>query len=205
MRNFQVSDVRREYGFGEYHRSRILTTIAMFVIAAVYVIFAAYQNGYSTEKTQIILWMCAFKLPDAYEDVFFGEYQRNNRLDVASKAMTLRLLLTIIVFGILVFITRDLLLSMILSTLFTVLLMTVLLYLTRDYIKKEDGKKLGTRSLLPACFPVFAATFLSYYIGNAPKYAIDSQLSDDLQAIYGFISMPVFVVGLLNSFIFNPI
>lgn len=60
------------------------------------------------------------------------------------------------------------------------------------------------RLLLKLCFPLFAGAFLSFYIGNAPKYAIDATLSDDLQACYGFIAMPVFVIGLLNSFIFNP-
>ena len=29
-------------------------------------------------------------------------------------------------------------------------------------------------------------------------------LTDELQACYGFIAMPVFVIGLLNNFIFNP-
>ena len=54
------------------------------------------------------------------------------------------------------------------------------------------------------CFPLFAGSFLSFYIGNAPKYAIDATLTDALQACYGFISMPVFIIGLLNNFIFNP-
>ena len=54
------------------------------------------------------------------------------------------------------------------------------------------------------CFPLFLGSFLSFYIGNAPKYAIDSVLNDESQACYGFISMPIFVVGLLNNFIFNP-
>ena len=46
---------------------------------------------------------------------------------------------------------------------------------------------------------------MAFYIGNAPKYAIDAQLTDEMQACYGFIAMPVFVIGLLNSFVFNPI
>jgi O-antigen/teichoic acid export membrane protein len=45
---------------------------------------------------------------------------------------------------------------------------------------------------------------MSLYIGNAPKYAIDNLLNDQLQACYGFLSMPVFIVSLLGSFIFNP-
>ena len=36
------------------------------------------------------------------------------------------------------------------------------------------------------------------------KYAIDAKLTDEMQACYGFISMPVFVIGLLNNFIFSP-
>ena len=59
--------------------------------------------------------------------------------------------------------------------------------------------------LLKVCFPLFLGSFLSFYIGNAPKYAIDSILNDELQACYGFIAMPVFVIGLLNNFIFNPV
>lgn len=33
---------------------------------------------------------------------------------------------------------------------------------------------------------------------------IDAVLSDELQACYGFIAMPVFVIGLLNNFMFSP-
>ena len=40
---------------------------------------------------------------------------------------------------------------------------------------------------------------------NAPKYAIDAVLDDTAQACYNFIFMPVFVIGLLANFVFNPI
>ena len=43
------------------------------------------------------------------------------------------------------------------------------------------------------------------YISNAPKYAIDSYLTDDIQAIYNMIFMPAFAVMLIANFIFNPI
>ena len=63
----------------------------------------------------------------------------------------------------------------------------------------------SVKQIFVACFPLFVGNFLSQYIGNAPKYAIDAQLGDELQACYGFISMPVFVIGLLNNVIFTPI
>lgn len=206
MRNYQVSDVRHEYSFREYHRSRVWSVVAMLACSVFYIIYASIANNYTMEKALIILCVCVCKLPDAYEDVFYGEYQRNARLDVAAKAMTIRMFVTIIFFGIAVVLTHNLLFSVIITTIFTFVLMVYLLSITRGVIPAEKGTEpFHVKRLLMVCFPVFAAAFLAFYICNAPKYAIDARLSDDLQAIYGFISMPVFVIGLLNSFIFNPL
>ena len=58
--------------------------------------------------------------------------------------------------------------------------------------------------LFKQCFALFIAAFLTYYVTNAPKYAIDRYLTEDMQAYYGYISMPVFVVELLNCFLYQP-
>lgn len=206
MRNFQVSDVKHEYHFKDYHYSRICSVSLMFICSIVYIIYASFVHHYTLEKALIILCMCIFKLPDAYEDVYYGEYQRNGRLDVAAKAMTIRLATTIVFFGTAVIITRNLLLSMLITTIFAFGLMVYLLGITKTILPEQTSLgSIRVKQLLWVCFPVFLSAFMAYYIGNAPKYAIDAQLSDDLQAIYGFISMPVFVIGLLNNFIFNPI
>ena len=34
------------------------------------------MNDYSFEKSQIIIWMCLFKVSDSLEDVYYGEYQK---------------------------------------------------------------------------------------------------------------------------------
>ena len=209
MRNFQVSDVKEEYSFKTYHKSRIITVLLMLLCSVFYVAIASFFSGYSFEKSMIILWMCIFKIPDAYEDVFFGEYQRKGRLDIASKAMTLRMVLTIIGFSVLIILTHSVLISLMVSTAFTILLMVYFLLITKENIDSTKkiiaDNKTNTIRLLTSCLPIFLASFLAFYIGNAPKYAIDAQLNDELQAIYGFISMPVFVIGLLNNFVFAPI
>lgn len=43
------------------------------------------------------------------------------------------------------------------------------------------------------------------YIGNISKYAIDRYMNEEIQACYNFVFMPVFVVGLLSGFAFQPI
>lgn len=207
MRNFQVSDVKGEFNFSEYKVSRIVTAIAMIAVSFIYVIYTAINNDYTVEKTQIILWMCLFRVVDVIEDVYCALYQSKNRLDIGAKIMTLRQVLTLVVFGAGVVILKDLLLALIVSTVVTALLLIFFVKCTYGFfdIKSEKAEWKKVFVLLKVCFPLFAGAFLSFYIGNAPKYAIDAMLTDELQACYGFIAMPVFVVGLLNNFIFNPI
>lgn len=206
MRNFQVSDVKHQFSFKEYLYSRWITTCAMLIVSIVYIIYTSVLNDYTMEKTVIIFWMCLFKIPDAIEDVFYGDYQKKGRLDIGAKALAWRLILTLLLFACILIVFKDLLMALIISTIFTFIIMVVFIKCTAsDFLEpeKKSWGKIG--ELLKQCFPLATGAFLSFYIGNAPKYAIDSMLNDELQACYGFIAMPVFVVGLLNNFIFVPV
>ena len=206
MRNFQVSDVKRQFTFNDYRASRIITTLAMLVVSIIYVAVASAQNNYSSEKSWIIIWMCLFKIVDSIEDVYLGLYQQRDRLDVAGKIITLRMILTITLFAGCIIIFKALLISLIIATIFTTLLLIFFIAITFPNFKEANQRinMVHVLNLLKVCFPLFLGCFLAFYIGNAPKYAIDSILNDELQACYGFIAMPVFVIGLLNNFIFSP-
>lgn len=207
MRNFQVSDVREQFSFYEYRTSRYITTLLMIIISVVYVVYVGNKNGYILEKSLIIIWMCLFKVVDVVEDIYHGFYQQKGRLDIAGKALTIRLVVTVLIFAIGLIIFKNLLWVLIVSTVVTSVLCVVLTKWGYEALINSVRKKKKIANiveLLKICFPLFLGSFLAFYIGNAPKYAIDSILSDELQACYGFIAMPVFVIGLLNNFIFNP-
>lgn len=205
MRYYQVSDVQGEYSFREYRASRYVTVIAMMVASIVYLAVVSSRNSYSFEKSMTILWMCMFKVPDVIEDVYYGEYQRQGRLDVAAKCMAIRIISTILLYMIGIIVLRNQLWALMISTCYTAIVTIIFLKWTYDSFETSDRReRKNVVHILKECFPLFAGAFLSLYIGNAPKYAIDRQLSDELQACYGFIAMPVFVIGLLNGFIFNP-
>jgi len=61
------------------------------------------------------------------------------------------------------------------------------------------------RLLLVEGAPLFLSLFLNMYISNAPKYAIDAHLTEEIQAYYNVLFMPAFVIQLVAYFIFNPI
>lgn len=210
MRNYQASDVAPKYSFAAYARSRIITDVAMVVCSTAYLAWSAVTIGYDWYKVAAIFCMTLFKLVDSIEDVIDGNYQQHGRLDVGGKLQTARLASTLMVFCVCTIATGDLLIPLIVATVWTFLAYVVGVAI----IKRKTGlPAAGNQSssspsavpLLKECFPLFLAAFLLFYIGNAPKYAIDAHMDDASQAIYGFIAMPVFVVGLLAQFIYMPI
>ncbi len=207
MRNFQVSDVKKEYQFKDYFASRMLTIATMVVISIGYAVVAGWGYEYSLEKIQILIWMCLYKVADALEDVYFGEFQRKGRMDIGAKMMTLRLVFTMVVFAVAVILTKDLLLTIVISTVLTMLVLFYFISCTKAELPKEEDYQRNYGKifrLLGVCFPVFLSGFLAFYISNSGKYAVDAVLSDEFQAYFGFISMPVLVIGMLSGFVFNP-
>ena len=71
--------------------------------------------------------------------------------------------------------------------------------------RKPVLKSTAVKGLFLALLPIFITLFLNNYIANAPKYAIDDVLGDEIQAIYGFLFMPSYAIGVVCNFIFNPI
>ena len=206
MRYYQVSDVRGDFSFAEYRRSRVITTAAMIGTSCIYIVYAAFMNAYSTEKSLIMLCQCLLMSVSAIEDVYHGLYQNKGRLDVAAKAAFLRTILALTCFIISFAVCRNLLYASAAATALSFALYIVFTKWTYPLFEEKNAvfSKEKVCVLLRQCFPLFCGAFLSIYIGNVPKYAIDAQLSDEVQACYGFIAMPVFVVGLLNNFIFMP-
>lgn len=210
MRNYQASDVAPKYSFAAYARSRVITDVAMVVCSSAYLAWSAVTVGYDWYKVAAIFCMTLFKLVDSIEDVTDGNYQQHGRLDVGGKLQTARLASTLVVFCACAIATGDLLIPLIVATVWTFLVYVVGVAV----IKKKTGLPVAEEHtssspsaslLLKECFPLFLAAFLLFYIGNAPKYAIDAYMDDASQAIYGFIAMPLFVVGLLAQFIYMPI
>lgn len=206
VRYYQASDLEDKYSFGGYVSHRLVTGGLMLLVSMLYCGGKLFFGGYSTEKAAVCLLLCVQKLLDVIEDAFCGEYQRRGMLDVAGRAMSVRLLAVIVSFLAVFCLTRSLVFAAALSTLFGA---AVLFLLLRSLRPVFGSPELALRSpavggIMRECFPLFAGAFLLMFIINVPKLVIDSLLSSSEQAVYGFISMPVFIVALLAEFFFRP-
>ena len=209
VRKFHVSDRQGQFSFQQYHTARLVTCLAMIAAACAYIAYSALTLSYTPDKTYVMVVMCLFKAVDAYEDVYTGAYQLEDRLDVGGKMLTWRQVFILIVFGASAVAFADLPIAITVTTVLSALFLGgQILYVRRRYHMPTMGAAAHSSqvvSLLKECFALFLADFLLFYIGNAPKYAIDAFMDDATQAYYGYIAMPVFVVTLFAGFIYSPL
>ena len=207
VRKYQVSDINEEMSFTDYHSHRLVACAAGLLMTAFYVVNGLVRQGYTSYKAYIVFAICFIKVIEAYSEVYFGRYQQVGRLDVAAKTNFYRIMLGLTACLVTLIVTRDMVISMtvwVVVSIIAVLTSSVLVYKEFGTLEfRFDFKKIVR--IFKDCFPLFAGYFLLLYVGNAPKYAIDACMSDVEQAMYNFIFMPVFAIGMFANFIFNPI
>ena len=59
--------------------------------------------------------------------------------------------------------------------------------------------------LIKNCFPLFISSFLTTFIVNVPKNAIELNFDSSIQTYYNIIFMPSYIINLFCMFIFVPL
>lgn len=208
VRNYQATDVLHKYSFSSYLKARIVSNLAMLLVIAFYLIKGYFYLGYSYEKCLAVLFLGLLKLVDAIEDVFHGRYQQSGRLDVAGRCVTIRYFIMLVSFMIGLVVTHNLVRASIISLIASLLFLSYSLTVTYRELKSsflEENESKPFFGIYLECFSLFAGAFLALYIANVPKYAIDELCTEAEQASFNYIFMPVYVVNVLNTFIFQPL
>ena len=202
VRPYQSTDIDEKYSFNAYFTMRIVTCCIMIASAVMY----TFISGFSTEKGIIVILLVLFKSVEAFTDVFGGRFQQKDRIDLSGKLFFIRVVASTIVFIAVSYITGSLLAASL-----GMFLTSFILFFIYDnrYTFKEDKEHLAFefRPILKITIdvlPLFIGSFILMYLGNAPKYAINNTLGDEMQNVYSILSMPAFVINLISMFIFNP-
>ncbi|MFA9413906.1 MULTISPECIES: lipopolysaccharide biosynthesis protein [unclassified Streptococcus] len=211
IRNFQSTDTNEVYSFEAYLLTRIFTVLVMVITAIGYL----FYTDYNYNKVVVILMLILYRACEAVSDVYQGFFQQQSRSDLSGKIQFVRNVATLIVFGIGLALTNELLLSSFLVFLVNFVLIFPLDIAIQkkefpDYILKsfKFHHLISAWSILGACFPLFINGYLITAIYNEPKLVIDNLLEQGLlnsgiQRDFNILFMPVFVLSLL-FFIFRP-
>lgn len=203
IRIFQVTDTNKKYKFGDYLYSRMFAVLIMLIIALAFSII----SGYSNEKFFICMILILIRVVDNFSETFQAEFQLNERLDIAGKALLYRNVLEIISFAIMDIITHNIYISFI-----TMLIISILILFIYDIrLIKKQYKSIGKidfnkiKEILRECVPLGISTLISMYVINAVKYAIDMFGDNTMQTYFNVLYMPTFVINLVSILIMKPL
>jgi len=206
MRTYQITDAKNEFAFADYHRLKVFVSLAMIFITTVYILL----NGYSLEKSIIIMLISFYRLIDAYADVYESQFHKKDRLDISGKSMTFRTLLSVAIYFVVLIMTKNLVLSIIIAIIgaiagLYIFCIRVYKKTNSEFISKAEVKKERIFKLFKSCFPLFVGVFLWAYILSASRIAIDNNMSSEFQSYFQVLFMPVSVINLLAGFIVRPL
>lgn len=202
MRSFQVSDVTGEFSDGIYAGSRIFTCGVSFVCCAV----AAALAGNSIFQVLCILAFMGIRMAEAWVDVLHGMDQKYNRYDVIGKSYLLRGTLTVALFVAGIYLTKNLLLTLVL-----VFVATAAAGLGYDgYCIKKLNPEFKIRMtkqvfvLLGKCVPFVVISYLLSQENLLPKQTLQNLYGADQQGIYSTIAAPALIVQVCSAVVFSP-
>lgn len=200
-RIYQVTD-QNEFSDKDYFINRIISCMVMFIISIGFVMI----KNYNQEKQIIILLLCILKMLEAFAEVLYAFFQKKEELYKVGISLTIKSLGGLFCFFITDYFTKNLILSISFFILFYILFMIFYDFRQlklKKIIKNKTDKKHVYQIFIKG-FATFAVSFLTIYLINASKYAIDNQMSDDIQAIFGIIIMPATIMILIAQFIIHP-
>ena len=210
IRTYQATDVKECFKFRQYLLFRIITVTIMLIISFIYVI----AKKYDVYKSLIIFIICIFRAVDALADVYEGWFQQKERLDLAGKAVTGRIIIGIVCFGLTLFCTRNLLCACMCLTfcyIISFIVYDIRYTIVIEKLKKRDKWERGTKwffKLAIEGLPIFINAFLMMAISNTPKMVIDAAIEnggmeEGIQTVLSILFLPASVLT-LAYIVFRP-
>ena len=207
IRGYQIVDVKHKFTFNDYFSHRIITCILSIITLAIYLIVLCINNVYVLNKVLILFFLVLCGVLEGFSDCFDCEFQRNNKLYLTGQAMLFRTIAYCIILLIVIYNTRDLLLSVslaLIAKLICVLVFNVYKYKTiaknKIHIKNDE-----LRALTSETYSIFVIVLVDIIIFSLPKLFIDIYYGNVLSGFFNLYFMPVNILYLLVSLILRPL
>lgn len=202
VRTYQITDVREKYRFSDYFSFRLVMCVFAYGVSVIYTMI----NGYEFYKALIIALLCLYKMLEGVADVFEGEMQKEDRIDVAGKSMFFRTLISLITFCTVLLLFKDIIVALVLINVIAIASIVIFGVIpAKEYtcikISLECKKAKG---LFLECGPLALSTFINTYIINSSKLAVDRVMPDEYQLYYSAVFMPNMVINLFSGIVFKP-
>ena len=191
LRDVQATDAQEQYRFGDFFGLRLLSTAIALGFIVLFLVFGSYKSSTIT----IIIIIALAKAVESISDILHGFLQKMERLDLVSKSLIIRTILSVLAVAIGLSISGSLEFSLMgMMIIWVVILIMVDVPFVRAIHKNNSVtvryflKPLFRRSiimaLLRAGVPLGTATLLISLRANIPRYALDGYWTETEIGIY---------------------
>lgn len=206
IRPFQVTDVKQQYKAKEYFGFRVISSAAMLACAVVVGIVYVVNGKADAAGFMLIITMCILKMFDGIADVFEGEFQRNDRIDISGMSMAFRTMAIMAVFSIIAWVTRNIYAASATAAVTGLAGTAVVAVVWSRWFEplsvSFDREKM--KSLFRSTILLFIGSAMCMWLWNGTKYVVEWTLTDRDTLAYGIVFMPTMVINLGSSFVFKP-
>lgn len=200
-KTYQVTERNSKITDSDYLYNRLFTCILMNLCA---VIFCLITRPGSLKMVMIIV-LTMYRSIDSFIESIHAIVQRNKELYKVGISLFIRTIILVVSFTVIDYLTKN----MVTSTLCLVLVNFFFCVIVdfQNIKGKYTRSKFNYRTnntLLKAGFAAFCYSFLSIYVINAAKYAMNNYSTDELQAIFGIIIMPASFLAMISTYLVQP-
>ena len=203
VRTYQISDLEEKHSFSDYQINRVLTCVAMMVVGVLYCTLRGYDSG----MFMMCMGVFVYRMIDGLADVYEGRLQQKDKLYLAGVSQGLRSVAALVVFSVLLFVTRNLVVAswgMAIIAIAAVVLLTIpLAYFETPRSRKPSFSSIA--QLFKLCAPLFVALFLYNVIDNMPKFVMEGMLSYDNQLYFNALYFPAMGILMSAQVIYKPL
>jgi O-antigen/teichoic acid export membrane protein len=175
LRAVQATDAKSTYNFGDYLGLRVHATVIALVITPIVI----FVTGYKYETVLVILAVAFFKSTESLSDTFYGLFQKSEKMDLTSKSMMVKGIVSLLTLASVYYLTHDLVLTIIVTS-----ITKIIILVTYDY---RNGISLLTQS---AEIPNTGRILQRLHI---------NLINRDILHNLALLSLPLGIVMMLNS------
>ncbi len=201
-RTYQIANYNNSKNFNQFLTFRLISSLLSLILIFVFSLI----SGFNKNKIFIILLLMLFRILDAISDTFYGYVQEKNELYKVGISYTLKSILSIILFFIIDYFTKNIYLSIVSMNIVN---LSFLIFYDINNYKKLCSDKFkfdfsNIKLILKEALPIFLFSFISSYLANAEKYVIVYFTTDEIQSIFAILIMPATVLSLVGCYLINP-
>ena len=194
-RLYQISDTKEEFSFNEYLTSKLYPSlISILIYIAICII---YKFDMSTIIIGFVLLL--LRIIETVSDVIYGSLQKQHKLDIVGKSLTIKSILIMLSFCIVNIITKNILYSS-----FMLLISAIIVFIIYDLRKIGKIKYQFNFNIYNTSFFIFIFGFITLLTINMPRFITEYTLNESELGYLGILLMIPTVMALVCQFLLQP-